>query len=183
MKDIKQDLDEHNVLVRSFRCAKGHIDSNSGVDFKLRLIGKQNGDARTYNLPTVSEVAALIVGDIDPTMGSRDILVETNSGGLKRINELNPAYLPLQYPILFPYGEDDYREDIQFNGVRNNQRGGRVRVSQREFFAYRIHGRFNDLSTILYARRLFQQFLVDAYTMVESSRLLYIRNNQKSLRC
>ncbi|XP_031099739.1 uncharacterized protein LOC116003940 [Ipomoea triloba] len=36
---------------------------------------------------------------------------------------------------------------------------------------------------MLYAKRLFQQFLVDAYTMVESSRLLYIRNNQKALRC
>ncbi|XP_031095107.1 uncharacterized protein LOC115999393 [Ipomoea triloba] len=183
VKDIKQDLDEHNVLVKSFRCAKGHIDSNSGVDFKMRLIGKRNGYARTYNLPSVSEVAALIVGDIDPTMGSRDILVETNSGGLKRINELNPAYLPLQYPILFPYGEEGYREDILFNAVRIKQSGGRCRVSQREFFAYRIHERFNDLSTILYARRLFQQFLVDAYTMIESSRLMYIRNNQKTLRC
>ncbi|XP_031119006.1 uncharacterized protein LOC116022418 [Ipomoea triloba] len=183
VEDIKQDLDDHNVLVKSFCCAKDHIDSNLGVDFKMRLIGKRNGDARTYNLPTVSEVVVLIVGDIDPTLGSRDILVETNSGGLKRINELNPAYLPLQYPILFPYGEDGYREDIQFNGVRKKQSGGRVRVSQREFFAYRIHERFNDLSTMLYARRIFQQFLVDAYTMVESSRLLYIRNNQKALRC
>ncbi|XP_019182121.1 PREDICTED: uncharacterized protein LOC109177263 [Ipomoea nil] len=35
----------------------------------------------------------------------------------------------------------------------------------------------------MYAKRLFQQFLVDAYTMVESSRLLYIRLNQKALRC
>ncbi|XP_031127618.1 uncharacterized protein LOC116029715 [Ipomoea triloba] len=149
----------------------------------MRLIGKRNGDARTYNLPTVSEVATLIVGDLDPTMGQRDILVETNTGGLKRINELNSAYLPLQYPILFPYGEDGYREDIQFNTSQNQQSGGRVRVSQREFFAYRIHDRFNEVSTMLYARRLFQQFLIDAYTMVKSSKLLYIRNNQKALRC
>ncbi|XP_031101943.1 uncharacterized protein LOC116005845 [Ipomoea triloba] len=180
---IKQDLDDHNVLVKSFRLAKAQMQTNPNIEYKMRLIGKRVGDARTYNLPIASEVAALVVGDLDPSLGHRDILVETKAGALKRINELNPAYLPLQYPILFPYGEDGYREDIQFNITKNEGSGGRVRVSQREFFAYKIHDRFNEVSTMLYAKRLFQQFLVDAYTMVESSRLLYIRNNQKALRC
>ncbi|XP_019188939.1 PREDICTED: uncharacterized protein LOC109183302 [Ipomoea nil] len=80
----------------------------------MRLIGKRTKDAGTYALPTTSEVAALIVGDLDPSMGEHDIVVESKSGVLKRISELNPAYLPLQYPILFPYGEDGFREDIHF---------------------------------------------------------------------
>ncbi|XP_031131679.1 uncharacterized protein LOC116033064 [Ipomoea triloba] len=183
VQDIKVDLDEHNVLVQSFRWAKTQIDNNPQVNFKMRLIGKRQSDARTYNLPTASEVAALIVGDLDPTLGQRDIIVETKSGSLKRINELNPAYLPLQYPLLFPLGEDGYREDIQYGTTSTKPTGARVRVSQREYFAYRIHDRLSELSTMLYAKRLYQQFLVDAYTMVESGRLLYIRNNQKSLRC
>ncbi|XP_031120315.1 uncharacterized protein LOC116023454 [Ipomoea triloba] len=183
VEDIKQDLDDHNVLVKCFRWAKTHIQCHPQAEFKMRLIGKRTGDARTYNLPTVSEVAALIVGDLDPALGHRDIIVETNAGCLKRINELNPTYLPLQYPLLFPFGEDSYREDIQFNLDRSQHTSGRTRVSQREFFTYRIHERFGEMSTVLYAKRLFQQFLVDAYTMVESSRLLYIRNNQKALRC
>ncbi|XP_035843964.1 uncharacterized protein LOC118490432 [Helianthus annuus] len=41
----------------------------------------------------------------------------------------------------------------------------------REFFAYRIQDRDNKFSLILNARRLFQQFLVNAYTMIESERL------------
>ncbi|XP_031116779.1 uncharacterized protein LOC116020446 [Ipomoea triloba] len=170
VQDIKQDLDEHNVLVQSFRWAKTQIDNNPQVNFKMRLIGKRQSDARTYNLPTASEVAALIVGDLDPTLGQRDIIVETKAGSLKRINELNPAYLPLQYPILFPLGEDGYREDIQYCTTATKTNGARVRVSQREYFAYKIHDRFSELSTMLYARRLYQQFLVDAYTMVESGR-------------
>ncbi|XP_019160467.1 PREDICTED: uncharacterized protein LOC109157040 [Ipomoea nil] len=152
--DIKQTLDEHNVLVKSFRMAKSFIESNPQTHIRMRLIGKRTKDARTYALPTTSEVAALIVGDIDPYMGQRDIIVESRSGVLKRISELNPAYLPLQYPILFPYGEDGFREDIQFA----------TRLFKKECFTKR-------------------QFLVDAYTMVESSRLLYIRLNQKALRC
>ncbi|XP_031091157.1 uncharacterized protein LOC115996159 [Ipomoea triloba] len=183
VNDIKDVLDHYNVLVKSFRMAKSFIDSNPQAEIKMGLIGRRNTDARTYSLPTASEVAALIVGDLDPTMGERDILVETRTGVLKRISELNPAYLPLQYPILFPYGEDGFREDILFSSNVSTQHFSRKSVSQREYFAFRIHERLDEISTLFYARRLFQQFLVDAYTMVESSRLIYIRSNQKALRC
>ncbi|XP_031116689.1 uncharacterized protein LOC116020351 [Ipomoea triloba] len=183
VSDIKKVLDENNVLVQSFRNAKTHIQANPRVEIKMRLIDKRNKDARTYNLPTASEVAALILGDLEPTMGQRDILVETRSGLLKRISELHPSYLPLQYPLLFPYGEDGYREDIQRCKDSNNKSNSRVRITAREFFSFRMHERPGELSTLLFSKRLFQQFLVDAYTMVETGRLIYIRNNQKSLRC
>ena len=52
----------------------------------------------------------------------------------------------------------------------------------REWFAYRIQDRRNEYSLILNGRRLFQQFLVDAYTMVEAERMLYIKNKNKELR-
>ncbi|KAF7838994.1 uncharacterized protein G2W53_007476 [Senna tora] len=71
-------------------------------------------DARVYNMPTADEITALIVGDFDPKKGARDIIVEKRSGTLQRISELHPLYLPLQYPLLFPRGEDDYREDAVF---------------------------------------------------------------------
>ena len=53
----------------------------------------------------------------------------------------------------------------------------------REWFAYRIQDRPNVFSTILNGKRLFQQFLVDGYTMVEAERLLYVRNQNSELRC
>lgn len=51
----------------------------------------------------------------------------------------------------------------------------------REFFTYRIRDRKNEPSTILPSRRLFQQVLVDGFTMVESSRSTYFRTHQKEL--
>ncbi|XP_019189228.1 PREDICTED: uncharacterized protein LOC109183615 [Ipomoea nil] len=180
---IQSVLDEHNVLVKTFRMARDELQKNPTAEVKIKLLGKRSRDARTYNLPQVSEVAALIVGDIDTNIGERDILVETKSGLLQRITELNPAYLPMQYPLLFPYGEDGYREDIPFSTIKGNTSGGRQRISPREYFSYRIQSRTAEVSTLLHARRLFQQFLVDAYTMVESGRLIYIRTHQKSLRC
>lgn len=52
----------------------------------------------------------------------------------------------------------------------------------REFFAYRIQEREHEHGTLLYSKRLFQQFLVHSYSMIESSRLTYIRTHQKELR-
>lgn len=51
--------------------------------------------------------------------GDRDILVESQIGQLKRINELHPAYVSLQYLLIFSYGEDRYKEDIPFSDSKN----------------------------------------------------------------
>ncbi|CAH9097473.1 unnamed protein product, partial [Cuscuta europaea] len=176
-------LNEYNVLVQSFRLAKEKIDTSNTPDVRLKLIGKRYGDARTYNLPSVSEVAALVVGDFDESLGERDILVETQSGALQRINELNPAYFGLQYPLLFSYGKDGYREDTLLSKGGNIVGGGRQRVSVREFLAFRVQERCDNHSSMLKTKRLFQQFIVDGYTLVESARLRFVRTHQKQLRC
>ncbi|CAH1431856.1 unnamed protein product [Lactuca virosa] len=84
---------------------------------KLRIIRRRDRDGRTYNLPTASEVAALIIGDICDSVEYIDIVVETRSGFLQRISELHHSYLTLQYPLLFPYGDDGYNVDILHRGV------------------------------------------------------------------
>ncbi|KAL8480867.1 hypothetical protein ACS0TY_027405 [Phlomoides rotata] len=96
----------------------------------MRLIEKRTGDGRTQNLPTASEVAALIPGDMDKNMEKRDI----------RISELHPCYAPLQYSLLFPYGEDGYRLGILHSDAESTARR-RTRLSMREFFAFRTHKR------------------------------------------
>nr|KAJ0188926.1 hypothetical protein LSAT_V11C900458960 [Lactuca sativa] len=180
---LKVMLDSTNELVKCYRMARDCFNASPNIDLKLRLIGRRQQDGRTYNLPTASEVAALIVGDIGNSIDNRDIIVKTKSGNLQRINELHPAYLALQYQLLFPYGDDGYRVDIPHRGVTCSTNNKRCYCTMREFFSYRIQDRVNIFSLILNSRRLFQQFMVDAYTMIESERLYYIRNQQKVLRC
>ncbi|XP_074297343.1 uncharacterized protein LOC141628055 [Silene latifolia] len=135
-----------------------------------------------------SEVAALIVGDIDETLEKRDIIIETRSGRLQRISELHPSYLSLQYPLLFPFGEDGYRLGIKHSekSISKSSKGENARnqLTLREFFAFRIQDRPLDKepSTLLSSGKAFQQFLVDGYMMVESQRLSFIRYNQPKLR-
>jgi len=62
---------------------------------RLRILRKKSSDGRRYNLSTSSEVVALIVGDFDASDCDRDVIVEEQSGLLKRISVFEPSYFPL----------------------------------------------------------------------------------------
>ncbi|KAG6430842.1 hypothetical protein SASPL_108915 [Salvia splendens] len=110
-------------IVESFCLAKEMINQDSPPIVKLRLLGKRGRDRRTYNIPSVSEVAMLVVGDFDHAFGDKDIIVEIQSGNLQRISEFHPSYLALQYPLLFPYGEDGYTKFIVIYTIEFQKRG------------------------------------------------------------
>jgi len=173
-------LDQCNPHVKAFRSARDRFDVEGSTGYRMRLIESRQSDGRTHNLPTANEVAALIPGDFVLNMETRDIFLESTSGKLQRISELHPAYLPLQYPLLFPYGEDGFRLNIPI-GFEDSTVRKRKNVTMREYFAFRILERRWEAPTITRSGRLFHQFLVDAYTMIESSRLRYLWLNQKKL--
>jgi hypothetical protein len=60
--------------------------------------------------------------------------------------------------------------------------GKRESVTMREYYAYRLQQRSHEGTTLLLGGRLFQQFIVDAYTCIEEERLRWVRTNQKKLR-
>lgn len=183
VEDIKQMVDQHNVLAASFRRVRDYIDTNQQAPLSLRLFRRRGKDPRTYNLPTADEVAALIVGDLGNEDVGRDIIVRDVNGFLTRLHETHTSFIPLQYPLLFPYGEDGFQEEIPYSvEYCSNKSKKRFRVTMREFIAYRIQDRKTEHGNIVLSRRLFQQFLVDSYTMIESQRLSFIRNNQNLIR-
>ncbi|XP_061348988.1 uncharacterized protein LOC133294353, partial [Gastrolobium bilobum] len=179
---LKEMLDKHNNIAQSFRYARDRYREDDFSGVKLRMIRKRGSYGKVYNLPSASEVAALIVGDIDTALGDRDIVVKTQDRVLQRINVKHPLYLGLQYPLLFPYGEDGYRDDVERSYIPQGKTNPGSNVSMREFFSFRIQMRSGESQVLLNSRKLFQQFLVDAYTMVESDRLNFIRYNQSHLR-
>ncbi|XP_035845337.1 uncharacterized protein LOC110933803 [Helianthus annuus] len=157
---LKVILDSNNQLVKTYRRVRDRFVDNPHVDLKLRLKANRSKDGRTYNLPTSSEVAALIIGNIEEALDNRDVVVKSKKDGLQRI-ELHPSYLALQYPLLFPFGEDGYRVDILHRERRASTKKKESKCTMREYFAYHVQDRVNHFSLILNARRLLQQFLVD----------------------
>lgn len=80
----------------------------------MKLLGAQNSQDRTYATPTRSELVGLVAGDIRQSSSSHDIRVEHRTNVLKRISELHPPFMAMQYLLLFPYGEDGYKLDINY---------------------------------------------------------------------
>jgi len=182
VKDVRDMIDQFNEYAKTYRVVRDTLNEGNAPTIKLRILGKRNRDGRRYSLPTASEVAALIVGDFEESDFDRDVVVEERSGLLKRVSIFEPSYFPLQYPLLFPRGEDGFRNDIELvqeEGLRKIQR---VFVSHKEWSAYRIQQRERDNSNIVFAKRLLHQFMVDCYSMIEYARLKYARDHQKELR-
>nr|XP_043639224.1 uncharacterized protein LOC122610293 [Erigeron canadensis] len=138
-------FDAVNPLVQSFSMAKDRFRDSPMERVTLCLIATRQRDGRQYNLPTASEVAALIPGDGNPT-DYRDVIVEGRGGEpgrypIKRITELHPSFMALQYPLLFPYGEDGYRLYNPLNFPANTKRKC---MSLREYYCFRLQERIRE---------------------------------------
>lgn len=158
------------------------MKQDNSVNVKLRLIRNVEYNARPYDLPTSSEVAALIVGDFDRSQFKRDIIVEKQDKSLKRVDELHSAYLPLQYPLIFHYGDNGYVSSAKHNEITLENTLKKTRLTIREYIAFRLMDRNFEESVLLHSKKLLQQFIVDGYCMVESERLEYYRKHQRELR-
>lgn len=58
-----------------------------------------------YNALIVDEVTVLL---IDKNKVPRDIVLNASDGRLQRVSEIHRSYVPLQYPLLFPFRNDEY---------------------------------------------------------------------------
>lgn len=136
-------LDDSNKLVKFFRKAGERFNEENVVDLKIILKSSRSESGReNHNFPS-NEVGGLIVTNNNYTCGQRDIVIETTSGKLKRISEVHPKMMALQYPLLFPYGEDGYHDEIYYKQVGPNRRKKREKVSMREFYSYQLQVRKN----------------------------------------
>ncbi|XP_074283443.1 uncharacterized protein LOC141607991 [Silene latifolia] len=186
LSGLKQMLDDVSPLVYMFRTARERLKEENDLKLSIRLIGTRENKPRVYNKPTTSEIAALTVGDTSENSAGRDIIIEHRSDGLKRINELHPSYMALQYPLLFPCGEDSFYLGIPYcyeETTSNTKKRKRESVTMREYYAYRLQQRLSDGYALLRGGKLLQQFIVDCCCAIESERLWYIRRNQSSIRC
>ncbi|RCV38049.1 hypothetical protein SETIT_8G110800v2 [Setaria italica] len=106
-------FDETNELVKSFRAARDMLAQSYCQPLRLRLLHDRSKAAPQYSAPTGSEIAALIVGDFSEENRTPDI-IKARGGGLRRISNLYSNYMALQYPILFPYGEEGFKLGIKY---------------------------------------------------------------------
>ncbi|KAF7808407.1 putative helitron helicase-like domain-containing protein [Senna tora] len=115
---LRSILDVHNPFVHRFR----QLEQEPNIENSQLIIREQPRNRPQYNLPTASEVAAIIVsGEEAGQLNGRDIIVQSHSGHLMNVPDIARYYDPLQYPLLFPFDIFLKMETQKFRWVRNNQ--------------------------------------------------------------
>ncbi|POM62083.1 Helitron helicase-like protein [Phytophthora palmivora] len=147
---------------------------------RLRLHVVRNASPGTHNVPTATEVAAIIIDRA--AAEHRDIILNTRQGGFKRIYEASESYNPLQYPLLFPYGEPGWTYDLPYVDNPVDSNGKPLTMSLREYESYVLHDRTPSSSLILRGGRLTQQYCVDQWAKCRQERLRFIEMNQLQYR-
>ncbi|KAK4512246.1 uncharacterized protein ATC70_002942 [Mucor velutinosus] len=195
----------HEILgAEEERQAQDHVSEDAYIrlnpQMRLELIVGE--DRRTQNLPTVNEIAAVIPNEYADS-SFRDILViyrnssfTSSRGHFRRINETHAAYMPLHYVLLFPRGEYGWHwglrlqlsastvdaMDVDNEEVQEGQQQAAKRLPQRVFYRFRLHVRADELKILFLSRRLFQQYVIDAWAVCEQTKLDWIKSNQANLR-
>jgi hypothetical protein len=56
-----------------------------------------------------------VAGDIGETDVGKDIIIEDRTTNLQQINERHRKFMSMQYPLLFPYWEDGFHDNITYH--------------------------------------------------------------------
>jgi hypothetical protein len=122
---------------------------NSEDHYSIRIFGDVDAHGDVFSFPVASEVVGLVVGDIGHTDVGRDIIIEDRTSNLQQINERHRKFMSMQYPILFPYGEDGFNDNIMYRQTEASSSIRRQKATMVEYYAYRLHDRANDFNTPL----------------------------------
>lgn len=185
MSALQSMLIQHHQYAPIFKQAWEILEEMGEVtDAEIRLrVQPSAGEHRgRHNLPTANEVAMIIPDSY--TSDYRDIVLRRRMPNgqtkLYRINEGHPAYLPLHYVLLFPYGENGWHRDMQ--QIPDPDTGKASRLTMTRWAAYILHPRPGEYSLIFHTGRLFQQFTVDLWACADQSNLSFHRGNQDCYR-
>ena len=174
IRGINQLLHQTNHYVELFKVAKEIFeqeDTPTNVRIVINETKRPSGEhSKRYNNPLSDEIGVLMPND---ATNNRDIVLHYKDGGLKHISELHRSYDPMQYPLLFPDGNDGWHVNLK---LRNGRK-----LTAMVYYRYHIMVREN-VSVLLWAKWLFQQYLVDAYCKIETERLQFLRHEQTALR-
>ena len=118
-------LNTHNTYVQVFQ----HAAELEVPIVTISLRCNANVDSRTYNFPRVRDIAAFIP-DRSHVAAPRSIAIRMHGAGIKRITDLNSAYDPLHFVLLFLRGEQGWTTDIPLNVTYRRQRGACKNLEQ-----------------------------------------------------
>ncbi|EGG02086.1 uncharacterized protein MELLADRAFT_66624 [Melampsora larici-populina 98AG31] len=84
------------------------INSDKTARVILKSLPPGKREMKTYNKPRPEDVAALIQGNGEVERMPRDVLLRHKDGFQDHITDLNSGYMGLRYPLMLPYGSQQW---------------------------------------------------------------------------
>ena len=151
------------------------------IQLVLQATGKTI-DPQCYNVPTGTDIAVIIPMDTD-IPSTKDVVVYRNVSqhpdgkALMKIDGMCPMYDLLMYVLMFPCGDKGW--ELRSFHATNKQNHKCTALQYHKYFLIPQGG--DTFIVIHRIGRLFQQYIVDMYTKIESDRLQCARHNQSRL--
>jgi hypothetical protein len=149
--------------------------NTSDNHYSIRIFGDVDAHGDVFSFPVASEAVGLVVGDIGESDVGRDISIDDHASSLQQINERHHKFMSMQYPLLFPYREDGFHDNIMYRETQSSTSIRWQKVTTTEYYAYRLHDRAGEFNTPLRFGRATQAYQVEAYCCVERERIDHYR--------
>jgi len=147
-------------------------------------------DARTYSLPSASEVAVLIMGADDEEQHAREVIVHkvTAAPGegykLMRIPTSHAAFMPLHFMLMCPRGEPGWHKDMfraKDPGPSSDPdvKAKRKRITPKDYSKFYMHTRAKnepDDNPRHCCGRGWQEWMCEHYALEEEINLSFLRS-------
>ncbi|KAK1383270.1 hypothetical protein POM88_021005 [Heracleum sosnowskyi] len=137
------------------------------------VVPEESESGRENHISPSDEVAVVLVGSSSNTTPDwdiiverkkppdRDIIVEANKDVFQRVSYIHPKLMALQYPLLFPLGEDGYHDKIPKQSANLPNLKDSDMISMKTYYSYRFQIRDNEAMTPRLGGRLFQQLKLE----------------------
>ncbi|KAM0832574.1 hypothetical protein ACQ4PT_064805 [Festuca glaucescens] len=158
------------------------LAENEFADVSIRIVAPGELDGPQFNLPSTDELACLVFGEVTLEAPKRDIIIRCRGSGLQRISSLHPAYMSLQYPLLFPYGERGFQLGVKYIGADILDPKKRKKMTMQDYYCFCSHYREGQHNPYLSCGLLSDQAVVDSRACIDEARLHFIQLSNDDLR-
>ncbi|KAK1367796.1 hypothetical protein POM88_033888 [Heracleum sosnowskyi] len=126
-------LDEKNELVKEFRTQRDRFKEGEVTDLEITLKVSRAEDGRENHVGPSDEIAGIMVGDLDDNCGFRDIVIHSYEDDLRRISDIHPKLMTLQYPLMFPHSDDGFHVHLSYGSAGNKSSKSRSGSEMKKF--------------------------------------------------
>ncbi|XP_058789586.1 uncharacterized protein LOC131663282 [Phymastichus coffea] len=179
---------ENNIFAQSYEMMKQEINNqrlemNEAHEPELQLLFslKPGFDRRRFNFQRTNEVAAIFSTTADGEIPESYVIIRNkNTKVLQYVSTMDPNVEPWLYPLFYPYGSRGWHKNLE--RIKMNDNDPSRRVTRMAYTKFKMAVRPDEFNAILLGRRLFQQWVVDAYVKIEKDRIQWCKDNQRQIK-